>query len=62
MQWKKKRKGKELMKQLNHTKSEQERRKRVPLLRVLVVGIIYVLASRNFKLSKTSKVRHQQPF
>jgi hypothetical protein len=45
------------MKQLNRKKNGQERRKRVPLLRVLEVGIIYVLASRNFKLSKTSKVR-----
>lgn len=55
MQWKKKRKGKELMKQLSHTKSAQERRKRLQQLIVLVVVIICVLASRNFKLSKTIK-------
>jgi hypothetical protein len=53
MQWKKKRKGRRLMKQLNHTKNAQERRKRVPLLIVLVEGTIYVPALRNSKLSKT---------
>ena len=59
MQLKRKRKGRGLMKQLNHTKNAQERRKRVPLLIVLVEGTIYVPASRNSKLSKTSKVRDQ---
>ena len=62
MQWKKKRRGRGLMKQLNHTKNAQERRKRVPLLIVLVVGTIYVHALRNSKLSKINKVRYQQFF
>ena len=58
MQWKKKRRGKGLMKHLNLTKNAQERRKRVPPLRVRVAAITYALASRNSKLSKTSKVRY----
>ena len=44
MQWRKKRRGRGLMKQLNHTKNAQERRKRVPQLRVRVAAIIYALA------------------
>lgn len=57
MQLKKKRKGRELMKCLNHTKSGQERRKRVLPQRVPMAAIIFVLASKSFKLNRTNRVR-----
>ena len=44
MGWKKKRRGKGLMKHLNPTKNAQEKRKRVLPLRVQVAAIIYAHA------------------